>query len=369
MEDIYPKAIELLDQGSFSVLATIIVLTGSGPRGVGTKFIIMEDGSYQGTIGGGLLEAQVLEGAKAVFTTRKPARLSFNLRGTDVAKTDMLCGGQTQVFLEPLFPGRMDQWELFNRAVEIQKRGGSGILLTLVDPARWKEGEIPKLFIESDGERIGAISGFGEIENKVKNDMADLLGKRQSALISYQDSRGQVWEVFAEPLASEPMLYVFGGGHVSSQIVPLASRVGFKVAVIDDRLEFADPTKFPEAAEVHHYPFEGVIQKLHVNEASYLVIVTRGHIHDKAVLSQCLKTNAKYIGMIGSRRKIAMVYDKLREEGCTQKDIDRVYAPVGLEIGAETPEEIAVSIVAELISVRAGRGIGVKQKQPPAPVQ
>jgi xanthine dehydrogenase accessory factor len=362
MEDIYPKAVELLDKGCFSVLATIIALTGSGPRGVGTKFIIMEDGSYEGTIGGGRLEAQVLEGAKTVFATRKPARLSFNLRGTDVAKSEMLCGGQTQVFLEPLFPERMDQRQLFNRAMEIQKRGGSGILVTLVDTARWKQGEIPKLFIESDGERIGAISGLEELEAKVKSDMVGLLGKRQPALISYHDSRGQVWEVFAEPIVSEPMLYIFGGGHVSSQIVPLAKRVGFSVAVIDDRLEFADPKKFPEAAEVHHYPFEGVVQRLPVNDASYLVIVTRGHIHDKAVLTQCLKTKAKYIGMIGSRRKIAMVYDKMKEEGFTQKDIVRVHAPIGLEIGAETPEEIAVSIVAELISVRAGRGIGVKQK-------
>jgi xanthine dehydrogenase accessory factor len=98
-----------------------------------------------------------------------------------------------------------------------------------------------------------------------------------------------------------------------------------------------------------------VLERFPVNEASYLVIVTRGHIHDKTVLGQCLKTNAKYIGMIGSRRKIAMIHEKLKEEGFTQKDIDRVCAPIGLDIGAETPEEIAVSIVAELISVRAGK--------------
>jgi xanthine dehydrogenase accessory factor len=149
---------------------------------------------------------------------------------------------------------------------------------------------------------------------------------------------------------------VFGAGHVSLQIVPLAARVGFRTVVIDDRPEFADEKKFPETAEVRQYPFEGVLQHLPVNQASYLVIVTRGHIHDKTVLAQCLKTNAKYIGMIGSRRKIAMVYENLKEEGFTQKDIERVRAPIGLDIGAETPEEIAVSIVAELISVRAGRG-------------
>jgi xanthine dehydrogenase accessory factor len=357
MEDIYPKAVELLDKGRFSVLATIIALTGSSPRGVGTKFIIMEDGSYEGTIGGGLLEAQVLKGAKEIFATRKPARLSFNLAGKDVAETDMLCGGQLEVFLEPLFPERMDQGRLFKKALEIQERGGSGILVTLVDVAGWKEGEIPKLFLESGGERIGTISGLEGIENEIRDALKGLLRSRQSALISCQNRRGEAWQVFAEPILSEPMLYVFGGGHVSSQLVPLASRVGFQVVVVDDRPEFADPKKFPDASEVHQYPFDGVMRRLPVNEASYLVIVTRGHIHDKSVLGQGLKTKAKYIGMIGSRRKIAMVYDKLKEEGFTQKEIDRVHAPVGLDIGAETPEEIAVSIVAELISVRAGRGL------------
>lgn len=357
MEDIYPKAMEALERGRLSVLATIIRLTGSGPRGVGTKFLILEDGSYVGTIGGGLLEAQVIDGSKEVFATRKPSRLSFNLRGIDVAKSEMMiCGGQVEVFLEPLIPERIDQARLLKKAVDVQKRGGSGIMATLVDLVRWKEGETPKLFFKPGEECLGALSNCAEIENKLLGEAAGLLKARKAALLVYQDSGGNTVEVFAEPLVSESTLYVFGAGHVSLQIVPLAARVGFRAAVIDDRPEFADERKFPEAAEVHQYPFEGVLQHLPVNEASYLVIVTRGHIHDKTVLAQCLKTDAKYIGMIGSRRKIAMVYENLREEGFSQKDIDRVHAPIGLDIGAETPEEIAVSIVAELISVRAGRG-------------
>ena len=356
MEDIYPKAMEALERGRSSVLATIIRLTGSGPRGVGTKFLILEDGSYVGTIGGGLLEAQVIAGAKGVFATRKPSRLSFNLRGIDVAKSEMICGGEVEVFLEPLIPGRIDQARLFKRALDVQKRGGSGIMATLVDVDCWKEGETPKLFFKPGEERLGALSNYKEIENKLLGEAAGLLKARKAALLVYQDSEGNAVEVFAEPLVSEATLYVFGAGHVSLQIVPLAARVGFRTVVIDDRPEFADEKKFPEAAEVRQYPFEGVLQHLPVNQASYLVIVTRGHIHDKTVLAQCLKTDAKYIGMIGSRRKIAMVYENLKEEGFTQKDIDRVRAPIGLDIGAETPEEIAVSIMAELISVRAGRG-------------
>jgi xanthine dehydrogenase accessory factor len=356
MEDIYPKAMEALERGRSSVLATIIRLTGSGPRGVGTKFLILEDGSYVGTIGGGLLEAQVIAGAKGVFATRKPSRLSFNLRGIDVAKSEMICGGEVEVFLEPLIPERIDQARLFKRALDVQKRGGSGIMATLVDVDCWKEGETPKLFFKPGEERLGALSNYKEIENKLLGEAAGLLKARKAELLVYQDSEGNAVEVFAEPLVSEATLYVFGAGHVSLQIVPLAARVGFRTVVIDDRPEFADEKKFPEAADVQQYPFEGVLQHLPVNQASYLVIVTRGHIHDKTVLAQCLKTDAKYIGMIGSRRKIAMVYENLKEEGFTQKDIDRVRAPIGLDIGAETPEEIAVSIMAELISVRAGRG-------------
>jgi len=127
------------------------------------------------------------------------------------------------------------------------------------------------------------------------------------------------------------------------------------VVVIDDRPEFADPKKFPDAMEVYQYPFEGVLDRLPIDESSYLVIVTRGHIYDKTVLAQCLKTNAKYIGMIGSRRKRNLIYENLLGEGLTQDDLDRVHAPIGLHIGAETPEEIAVSIVAELIKIRAGK--------------
>jgi xanthine dehydrogenase accessory factor len=150
-------------------------------------------------------------------------------------------------------------------------------------------------------------------------------------------------------------MYIFGGGHVSRRIVPLASLVDFSVEVIDDRPEFCMPEDFPEADAVHHLAFEEVMNNLSVDEFSYLVIVTRGHIHDKTVLSQALRTNARYVGMIGSRRKKEIVFKALLEEGFTREDLARVYSPIGLDIGAQTPAEIGVSIVAELIAVRAGK--------------
>ena len=354
MREIYPKIVELFEKNHFSVLATIIKQTGSSPRGVGTKFLILEDGSYVGTIGGGLLEAQVLEKAKEVFMTHSPIRLSIFLKGTDVAETDMICGGDVEVFLEPISPDNISHLYIFKRAVEISRRGGAGILATVVDDDRWQGGLIPKMFLEPGSERIGSLLGIQEVEDRLVGMMNQILDQRQPNIIICRDDEGNQLELFVEPVVSEPILYLFGAGHVSSQIAPLASGVGFKVVVIDDRPEFADPKKIPDAMEVYQYPFEGVLDRLSIDESSYLVIVTRGHIHDKTVLGQSLKTNAKYIGMIGSRRKRNIIYENLLEEGLTQDDLDRVHAPIGLHIGAETPEEIAVSIVAELIKIRAG---------------
>jgi len=355
MNDVYAKAVELLAKGEFSVLATIIRLTGSGPRGAGTKFLILEDGSYVGTIGGGLLEARVLAAAKKVFATHAPIRVSLNLMGKDVTETDMICGGDVDIFLEPLAAEDQGQIQGFRKLLDIQKRGGSGLLVTVVNTDRWQKGSVPRLFLLSGAEPIGTMPGMKAAAQEIEKNTPLLLKQREPRLVISRDDLGGSVELFVEPILADPILYLFGGGHVSAQIIPLASRVGFKVEVIDDRPEFADPAKFPEAAKVYQYPFEGVLGKIPVNESSYLVIVTRGHIHDKTVLEQCLRTEAKYIGMIGSRRKKAMIYEKLLEEGFTKSDLDRVHAPIGLDIGAETPEEIAVSIVGELIQVRAGK--------------
>ncbi len=354
MEDIYAKIVELLKTNRFSVLATMIRQTGAAPRHAGTKFLIMEDGSFVGTIGGGLLEAQVLEGAKKVLKTRAPLRLNFILKGKDVEKTDMICGGDAEVFLEPVSPEHPSYLDIFKKAMDVNRRGGAGVVATIVNEDRWQVEQIPKKYMDLSGESIGSLSGIKESEDALMVKMNQVLKHGQPTVFTCHDERGNELELFVEPVASEPILYVFGGGHVSLQIVPLAARVGFRVVVVDDRAEFADPNSFPEAWKVQQNPFEGVLDKFPVDESSYLVIVTRGHIHDKTVLTQALRTPAKYIGMIGSRRKRNMIYDALLKEGFTKDDIGRVHAPIGLDIGAETPEEIAVSILAELIKVRAG---------------
>ena len=354
MEKIYTRIIDCLETNRLSVLATIIKQEGSAPRGVGTKCLIQEDGRIIGTVGGGQLEATVAEEAMKIFDSQSPVRLQFNLEGTDVDDIDMICGGEVELFLEPVIPQNMNQVDLLHRVREIEKRGGSGILVTVVNPQHWWPTRIPKAFIESDGQKVGTLPEIGEIEKQLNERMDQFLHQKQPVILTCRDEDGKNIDLFVEPVLSDHRLYVFGAGHVSRELVPLADRVGFKVVVIDDRKEYADPQKFPEADNVIQYPFEGVIPRLYVDESSFLVIVTRGHKHDKTVLEQALKTPARYVGMIGSHRKIKMIYDQLIENGFTEQDLERVHSPIGLDIGADTPQEIAVSIVAELIQIRAG---------------
>jgi xanthine dehydrogenase accessory factor len=354
METIFQHIINCFREGRVSVLATLIKRTGSAPRDAGTRFLVLDDGTFHGTIGGGLFEAQVLEEAGKVIKTGRPARFEFSLTGTDLEDSEMLCGGEGEVFLELITPEKSRHVMVFETALEALKKGEAGLLATALDKDRWTANEAPKVFLKAGGEVKGSLLGDKDMPDSLIEDLSRFLRLKQAQTESLEDEKGEPIELLLEPVASEPFLYVFGGGHVSGEVVPLAARVGFKVVVVDDREEFADSSRFPDAHQVLLAPFEGIMSRLSVNASSYLVIVTRGHVHDKTVLEEALGTRAKYIGMIGSRRKINIIYARLKEEGFSPERLKRVHAPIGLDIAAETPEEIAVSIIAELIMVRAG---------------
>ena len=354
MKDIVEKMKQLFSDGRPSVLATIVRQAGPAPRGIGARCLVLEDGSLVGTIGGGVLEARTVATAEEVLESRRPRLLHFTLKGEDVADTDMLCGGEEDVFLEPVLPGSIAHMSVFEAALKVRNRGGAGMMATVLDPEHWLFDQVPKAFLDRAGGKTGSLLGSEEIENALREKMDDVLRPGLPAIVGIRDDAGNRIDIFVEPVVSTPVLYVFGGGHVSRQIVPLAAGVGFQVVVTDDREDFADPARFPDAEHVKCAPFDRVMETLSVDESSYLVIVTRGHMHDKTVLAQALRTPARYIGMIGSDRKRKVIYERLLEEGFSREDLSRVHSPIGLEIGAETPEEIAVSIVAELIRVRAG---------------
>jgi xanthine dehydrogenase accessory factor len=161
-------------------------------------------------------------------------------------------------------------------------------------------------------------------------------------------------DIFVEPVTPEPRAYIFGGGHVSKSISKIANMAGFATVIIDDREAFANKERFPEADETYADEYENVFPKLDISSSAYIVIVTRGHRDDMRVLRWAVGTPARYIAMIGSKRKTISVVKELVKEGIPRDSFDKIYAPMGLEIGAETPEEIAISVVGEMIAVRRG---------------
>jgi xanthine dehydrogenase accessory factor len=345
MRDTYSEILNSLKINISSVLATIIRQKGTSPRGAGAKMLIMEDSSIAGSVGGGILEKSVVEASTQVFSSAFPVR--FN------SDPGMSCGGDVEIFLEPVPPGNEIYLRIYREIADIIKRGGSGILATVTDTHFWRGNQAPKALFKLSGEIIGLLPNMEESGKIITDGMQNFLEMRRPEIIVCTDTEGKEFSVFIEPITSDPVLYIFGAGHVSLQAVPLARRVGFKVIVIDDRPDFADPLNFPDAEKVFNYPYHEVIKRFPIDGYSFIVIATRSHSCDEMVLAQALRTDAGYIGMIGSRRKISTIYSNLLKEGFAKDDINRVHSPIGIEIGAETPEEIALSIVSELVKVRA----------------
>jgi xanthine dehydrogenase accessory factor len=252
--DVYDEITRLRRLGQKCALATIVQVRGSIPSYESAKLLVREDGSLLGTIGGGCVEAEVWSAAREVMDTGKPRHMSFNL-GQDAAYDNgLICGGQLDVFVEPVLPA--------------------------------------------------------------------------------------------------PRAFIFGAGHISKSLSQVLNIAGFLTTVIDDRETFANRERFPDADEVFSGEYEALFPSLTVHDSSYIVIVTRGHRDDMRVLRWAVSTNACYISMIGSRRKVINVVKELETEGVSRERMERIYAPMGLEIGAISPEEIAISVAAEMIALR-----------------
>src|ERR1700735_1842783 len=250
--DIYEEVVRLRKLGQKCALATIVQVRGSIPSYESAKLLVREDGSIMGTVGGGCVEGEVWAAAREVIDTEKPKHLTFSL-GQDASDDNgLICGGQLNIFVEPVIP--------------------------------------------------------------------------------------------------QPRAYIFGGGHVSKSISQVATLAGFATVIIDDREAFANKERFPEAEETYADEYESVFPKLPITTTSYVIIVTRGHRDDMRVLRWAVTTPAKYIAMIGSKRKTISVVHELEKEGFAREAFEKIFAPMGLEIGAESPEEIAISVVAEMIA-------------------
>jgi xanthine dehydrogenase accessory factor len=268
--------------------------------------------------------------------------------------------------------------DLFEEIVRMRRAGERGALATIVHT----NGSIPsfessRMLVRQDGSIAGTIGG-GCVEADVWAAAKEVIENETSRKMVFNlnheagyDSGlicGGTLEIFVEPILPQPVLYLFGGGHISGAVARIAHLSGFAIAIVDDRESFANAERFPMASEVIA-SYEEAFSKIQPNASSYIVIVTRGHKDDMRVLEWAVGTRARYVGMIGSKRKVLAVYDALSKQGVSAEKFERVHAPVGLEIGALTPEEIAVSIVAELIAVRRNaEGFAANKKLQPGPL-
>jgi xanthine dehydrogenase accessory factor len=252
--------------------------------------------------------------------------------------------------------------DIYEHIVELRRQGRRGAVATIVNV----RGSIPsfqtaKMLVRDDGSIVGTIGG-GCVEADVWQAAREVMESEKPRTLKFdlnQDPKydtglvcGGTLEVFVEPILPPALLYLFGAGHVAINLCRTASPAGFDVVVTDDRSSYATRERFPAAREVHALEFDKAMQKLDPNESSYIVIVTRGHRDDMRLLRWAVQTRARYVGMIGSQRKVIEISKTLQAEGLPAHLFERVHAPIGLDIGAVTPEEIAVAITAELIAIR-----------------
>ncbi|MBD3304843.1 hypothetical protein GF339_00635 [candidate division KSB3 bacterium] len=349
---------ETLQQGQRVTLATVISRKGSLPMSKRAKMLVFQDGSIEGTIGGGALEASVIQEARQALRTGIPSIVAIDLTAAQIEAEGLTCGGTVEILLEPLTPAT--NMAVMQELVQIYTAARPAVVVTVLNSDAWQGPRAdaqpdPRIVIRADGTMVGSL-GDSAVDAEVVRMASPYLGTPylgRKELEFGQDQAHSPLQVFIESILPAPVAYLFGGGHIALHLSRLLPMIGFEYVVIDDRQEFVTHERFPTAQDRIFHSFEQVLEKLTLMpETSYLIIVTRGHKSDLIVLEQAVQTNVRYIGMIGSQRKINLVFQHIQAHGVAPERLDAVHAPIGLEIGADTPEEIAVSIAAELIKVR-----------------
>jgi xanthine dehydrogenase accessory factor len=352
----YRKILDLLRQGQSVAVATVTAARGSTPRELGAKMLVVGEGQITGTVGGGCGEAQVLWDAVRCLAEARPRMSVVDLTGEITEESPTHCGGLLEVFIDPMLPADphrpgLPSLRLAELLAEAVERREPVVLATLVatpDPARFPLG-IRAVVWSGREEGVGRLPGGPRILERASRAMAE--GRSCRISVPVEGGTGEA-AVMLEVLAPPEELVIVGAGHIAVPLARMAKVLDFEVTVIDDRSAFANPARFPEADRVIAADIEKTVADLPIGPNTYLVLVTRGHTLDQAALMRVIHKPAAYFGMIGSQRRVRAVLDHLRRMGVAAEHIQRVHAPIGLRIGAETPAEIATSILAELVAVR-----------------
>jgi len=331
MEKLMSAVSKWLGQGENVILATIIANSGSTPRGAGARMALISDGSMIGTIGGGAVEYRVQQIAMEALENKCSLIKSFVLSPNEKEDLGMVCGGGVVVYIQFISASNENARSLFAYGANLFSQNIDSWFVTD--------------FTDETDCRMSVYTANSIVGCDLPGDMQEK-GSFTNRGVQVEIS-GRKY--YSEPLTRAGRVYIFGGGHISQELVPLLSHLEFRCIVFDSLPKFANKELFPMALEVIVGDFENISTYVNITEKDYVVILTRGHSFDFTVQAQALRRNPRYIGVIGSRAKIAIVSKKLREQGFSQEEIDRVHTPIGIAIKADTPAEIAVSIAAELI--------------------
>jgi xanthine dehydrogenase accessory factor len=343
MKDLFGEIERCVRSDRKTATATVVTTQGSTPREVGAKMVIRASGETMGTIGGGCGEAEAWQTAMDTLRDGRRRMLTLDLTGDISLDTEMVCGGVMEVFTD-LWDER--DLEMLRAAVEAMEEDGRFAVLT---PLTTDESH-PHELILGDGRAVGGL-GDGSLEARVASQALKALREGISRTIPGMETMPAV---FVDVQVAPPTLLIAGAGHIAVPLAKMGAMLGFRVVVVDDRPAFANEERFPDADEVIAAPFGETLASYPLNDRTYVTIMTRGHAHDLECLSGVMDKPMAYIGMIGSRRRSRGVLDLMREKGYSEELLARVHAPIGLDIGARSPEEIAVSVIAEVVQARRG---------------
>lgn len=336
MRNLFKQLGQALAHGTDAVLVTVVASSGSTPRGAGARMLVTDQGRLAGTIGGGAVEFRSQQLAQELLRTGCSRLEHFQLHENQILDLGMVCGGDVHVYF---------------RHFSAQDPAASALVHEI--ETLFHTGEQCWLITEITPNQAGSMSVYGGKSGvhgaPVPDGLINRLSNR-SAQISLEGNN-----YYCEQLVHAGRVYIFGGGHVAQELVPALAAVNFRCVVLEDRAEFCTPALFPGAQETLLIQNDCIADYVTITEDDYVAVMTRGHKDDLMVQSQILNTPACYIGVIGSRQKTKSVFARLKEMGFTDQDLSRITTPIGLDIKAETPAEIAVSIAAQLILHRAAR--------------
>jgi len=348
MKSVYTEAANLARENREFVLATVVNTKGSTPQKPGATLLVRADGSTVGTLGGGCVEGDIWFAAKEALREHAgPIFKDYYLNEDIAARDGLVCGGSMYFYIEP-FEQSTEVSDLSSQIENAFEGGESIAVATVVNPKTLELGA--RLTVAEDGTVTGTLGNAttDALAVKIANKVMPL-GKADHVVTNEGD------EIYVAAFTSPATLVLVGGGHVNLQVAKIAQMLGFRVFVTDDRPEFANRERFPMAEETGVAPYDKGLDAFHITKNTAIVIGSRGHHYDDLATEAAVRTPATYVGLLGSKRKTVMIYEALLKRGISPERLKQVHSPIGLDLGGRTPEEIAVSIMAEIIAFRHNR--------------